>query len=240
MLVRSGPWQGTRPMQCTWRSTSAPGRRCWRWKLGRSWTCAPGWWVWVTESFFRCFLGPSVSYDDLLKLDDLTSIQTRQPPPGWCHRSSHLCRCPSWWWWRTHPPSKMPLEVPSQGIAGWVLQAGKSFRVMFVPLLVILVEVPHLNHTFALSNLPVLHSAHPWVNPTPWPAIFDHFLVDRQLCWQRVPCRPREYWRSDRGQRQSQRGQVPPGETKGTVRCGFVLGKKNCFKECFDCVWVSS
>ena len=75
-------------------------------------------------------------------------------------------------------------------------------------------------------NVPVLHSAHPWVNPTSWPTISDHFLVDRQLCWQRVPCRPREYWRSDRGQRQSQRGQVPPGETKGTVRCGFVLGKK--------------
>ena len=59
----------------------------------------------------------------------LTLMVSPQPPPGWCHRSSHLCRCQSWWWWRTHPPPKMPLEVPSQQIASWVLQAGKSFRV---------------------------------------------------------------------------------------------------------------
>ncbi len=84
--------------------------------------------------------------------------------------------------------------------------------------------------TFALPNMPVLHRLHPWGNSVSWSAIFDDFLdvvwflqttkctlVDRQLCWQRVPRCPREHWRSDRGQRQSQRGQVPPGERKGTL-----------------------
>lgn len=114
MPVRSGPWQGTRPMQCTWRSTSATVEDV----EGGSWEgLEPAKWL--------------VSLSDwiVLKMFLLTLMVSPQPPPGWCHRSSHLCRCQSWWWWRTHPPWKMPLEVPSQQIAGWVLQAGKSFRV---------------------------------------------------------------------------------------------------------------
>lgn len=100
MPVRSGPWQGTRPMQCTWRSTSATVEDV----EGGSWEGLEpanlvGESEWL-ESFWRCFLGPSVwnwlswyhhSHPQVDATDRATFADARA---GDDEGHTHLERCP--------------------------------------------------------------------------------------------------------------------------------------------------
>ena len=98
MPVRSGPWQGTRPMQCTWRSTSATVEDV----EGGSWEGLEpanlvGESEWL-ESFFQMFFRS--------KCLKLTLMVSPQPPPRLMPQIEPPLQMPELVMMKDPPPAK--------------------------------------------------------------------------------------------------------------------------------------